>query len=599
MEEDDAGAAKPGPAALAGEGGAPATASAWPAGGGDSGAAPSLALDFAAGGGKPVARTQRRARGRGAGHGAAAGRGAGGPRWAPESLECVGESSDPTEQPHSKQARAAATAAGPSQGAAPAAAAAAAAAGDAAAPVLASVIAKATAAGARARQQAQAAATAAGGQAPAPAAEQQLAPGAPRLPQQWLPRDGGLSAGSSTTCNICASEASDSDDDSVTGPFAGGGTAGTQSGGPGGRGAPAAGPGAGDELWGGGGLASLALGGATGGAERSGAGGGGGGAQKHPTSLADFPQNLLFGVPAPPPPLRRMIAGLAALGPVIQLEPTPAAGPWCADVPVFGNPLIRDVYPSGPRGLQIRPVPEVGGGRAGYARTLVRSLGDLVRVQRWAAAWPEALAHDANAERAEWADVQALLAAVPAGWEEAARAAPLPPLPPRGTRMMPARPPDPAALWAEADLVPSLGWRLYQGSRAVPVLLTKLTVKQATLLQLAMPGGVDTQRRDKHVAFACLALGLAPPTQRALPPAAGQQPAAAQPVPAAAAPDPAAAVAAAAAAAPRLQQPRWPAWTGPPSTPRLPRELALTASVRIALRKLWRLRWDNAAKEVY
>ncbi|KAF8054788.1 hypothetical protein HT031_006931 [Scenedesmus sp. PABB004] len=72
-----------------------------------------------------------------------------------------------------------------------------------------------------------------------------------------------------------------------------------------------------------------------------------------------------------------------------------------------------------------------------------------------------------------------------------------------------------------------------------------------------------------------------------------------QPVPAATAPDPAAAAAAAAAATPRLQQPRWPAWTGPPSTPRLPRELALTASVRVALRKLWRLRWDNAVKEVY
>ncbi|KAF8062620.1 hypothetical protein HT031_003949 [Scenedesmus sp. PABB004] len=282
----------------------------------------------------------------------------------------------------------------------------------------------------------------------------------------------------------------------------------------------------------------------------------------------------------------------------MQLEPTPAAGPWCADVPVFGNPLIRDLYPSGPRGLQIRPVPEVGGRCAGYARTLVRSLGDLVRVQRWAAGGPEALAHDANAERAEWVDVQALLAAVPAGWVEAARVAPLPPLPPRGTRVMPAHPPDPAAQWAEADLVPSLGWRLYQGSRAVPVLLTKLTVKQATLLQLVMPGGVDTQRRDKHVAFACQALGLASPTPRALPPAAGQQPAA-QPVPAAAAPDPAAAAAAAAAAPPRLQQPRKPAWTGPPSTPRFPRELALTASVRVALRKLWRLRWDNAVKEVY
>ncbi|KAF8059711.1 hypothetical protein HT031_005119 [Scenedesmus sp. PABB004] len=59
------------------------------------------------------------------------------------------------------------------------------------------------------------------------------------------------------------------------------------------------------------------------------------------------------------------------------------------------------------------------------------------------------------------------------------------------------------------------------------------------MLQLAMPGGVDTQRRDKHVVFACLALGLAPPAPRALPPAEGLQPAAAQP-PDVAAPDPAA-----------------------------------------------------------
>lgn len=166
---------------------------------------------------KPSSRVQqRRTRGRGPQAAAA-------PadlQWQPESLECVGESSDPAEG-HKQQragpskshtAGAAATAAAPEQDEPADPGNTDAAADDEPAPI--SVIAKATAAGARARQQQQQQQRQAGVSVQPPPQWQQ---------QQWQMRDSRISAGSSTTCNICASDSGGSSSSgSVTGPFAGG-----------------------------------------------------------------------------------------------------------------------------------------------------------------------------------------------------------------------------------------------------------------------------------------------------------------------------------------------------------------------------------------
>lgn len=167
-------------------------------------------------GSKATSRVQqRRTRGRGPqGSGTAA------PdlNWVPESLEGVGESSDPAEaQQDTKRHSTTGGSSGRGRAAAPAPASAAedqdrVADGEVTAapePPPNAVMAKATAAGARARQQQQ---------------QHTEAQQHGWHQQQWQMRDGRISAGSSTTCNICASESGGtSSSGSVTGPFAGGG----------------------------------------------------------------------------------------------------------------------------------------------------------------------------------------------------------------------------------------------------------------------------------------------------------------------------------------------------------------------------------------
>ena len=185
-----------------------------------------------------------------------------------------------------------------------------------------------------------------------------------------------------------------------------------------------------------------------------------------------------------PAPLRRMLAGLRALGRMSGTPPAP--GPWCADAPVWGNPLAP--APEGgadgrPRGLQGLP----GGG---YARELCLTVGDVVRACRVAIQ-----ARATNPYHGPWADaaVEArdlarLLVALPRGWQQAAeQAIPLsaPPSPLEvhlrsGGHRSYVPVPTQAMLEQERMLVSSLGWHLC-GRR---VSVAQLSVKKATALQL-------------------------------------------------------------------------------------------------------------------
>ena len=156
----------------------------------------------------------------------------------------------------------------------------------------------------------------------------------------------------------------------------------------------------------------------------------------------------------------------------------------------------------------------------------------------------------------------ALLAALPAGWVAAARAAAL--------AVAAGQLPDPLPADALRAMLPRLGWQ-WQGR---PLLLADLTVRQGTDLQL----GPLWQRRCQlyHVPYAALAVGgaagAAAAAALALPAAPAGAAAAAPAVPAGAAAAAAAVPAGAAGAVDELQQ---------------------------LLPRLWRVRWENEHKEPF
>jgi exonuclease III len=279
---------------------------------------------------------------------------------------------------------------------------------------------------------------------------------------------------------------------------------------------------------------------------------------------ARMPRNLFNRVPRC---LRRLMGGLAALGPVSGTLPDTADATWVPHVPLWGNPLVPcppSVLPVGaaPAALSALPVQFRGPGPAGGGGTLrglVRTPDDLVRAARVAVARSSASRGGSGPwfdARSEAYDLFCLLEALPQGWKRIAEQrvqrqhdsgqfvpGPLEELL-EGNGLQPAafdrvlsRVPTERSRAVECMLVQRLGWR--RGERSVPVV--GLTVRAATALQL---GPLRAERRRYVDAFVQEVGG---PVGRA-----GED-------------------------ARRV-------WVN---------------NVFVALRELWRLRWDNHFKEVY
>lgn len=274
-----------------------------------------------------------------------------------------------------------------------------------------------------------------------------------------------------------------------------------------------------------------------------------------------------------PPPLHRLHTALSLLPAPADVSAAPLPpGPWCLSLPLWGNPLLRS--PAYPTGVDATFTDFVDAG--------VSNLGTLLAVERGLAAAASQAAYAATvcrpllrgsyafAERHVAADrVQQLLAALPAPWVAAARIAA------RAAAQPAQLLPPPADLLA-TTLLPRLGWRLPSGP---PATLATLTVRAATTL-LTAPAA---QQRAVAYLSPFAALAAAPPTA-ALPAAA--PPAAALPAPA----PPAAALPAPAAAAPPQPPALQPAAAPPP---------AALPELQAALRRLWRLPWENGRKEAF
>ena len=220
-------------------------------------------------------------------------------------------------------------------------------------------------------------------------------------------------------------------------------------------------------------------------------------------------------------------------------------GPWCARVPLFGNPFLQGIPGSHPGGLQELLVPQprslwAGGG--GLIRLILHSVGDLARALQQVQAL-EAGGHPHPRGYGTWdtelRDLQQLADALPCGWFHAAATAVQ--SQPTWTSLsadmynVSRRLPSAAEQQLELALVSRLGWR--QWSLGKPILLSDLTVKTATSLQL---GPLRTTRKQKFQQFASEAL---------------------------------------------ISQPR--------------RVVAGIGCVHKAQKQLWKLRWDNHFKEIY
>jgi hypothetical protein len=265
-----------------------------------------------------------------------------------------------------------------------------------------------------------------------------------------------------------------------------------------------------------------------------------------------FPQQSL-----PPPPLRRMIAGLQALGQVCDVKalapaaPAPALPPphpqqlsdmqqlrqqlqavqdapvlqpgaWCSLAPVFANPFLQAIIGFVPGGLQMLPVPSVHGPHAcsgGKCRPRIRTVADLCRAwhvikQAARQQWPHPLlpygSNFSNADN-EAADLTALVNQLPVAWHRAALAIVRHPAADRP--WPPAAVPDPpcvpsvAEQHVEAMLVARLGWQNHQG-KAVSV--ARLSVREATSLQL---GPLRAERQERRTRFVSVALGAGAPPE--------------------------------------------------------------------------------------
>jgi hypothetical protein len=125
--------------------------------------------------------------------------------------------------------------------------------------------------------------------------------------------------------------------------------------------------------------------------------------------------------------VRRLMGGLAALGPVSGTLPDP--GPWVADAPLWGNPLLpcpAACLPPGaaPGGLSLLPCLEGGGFRTGWLRACVLTPAELVQairvaVERSQGRWRLGPWADAAWEAADLARV---LVHLPPGWKQLAEA---------------------------------------------------------------------------------------------------------------------------------------------------------------------------------
>ena len=223
-----------------------------------------------------------------------------------------------------------------------------------------------------------------------------------------------------------------------------------------------------------------------------------------PMACLDFPD-----ISRAPAPLKRMVAGLQALGRVrVVCPPAPpefvvssfpdvvvAPGAWCADAPLWSNPFApAPQVPTrpGPQGLQVLPTGRLQGAMSGggLGRPLLLTVGDAVRALRVVAVRARGDPYtgpwaDAGSEEV---DLNSILSSLPAGWHAAASAA-TPPTPgpleaylqsdglsARGF----SRAPSARELLVECGLVTGLGWRL----GATSVRCASLSVKQATAMQL-------------------------------------------------------------------------------------------------------------------
>jgi hypothetical protein len=235
-----------------------------------------------------------------------------------------------------------------------------------------------------------------------------------------------------------------------------------------------------------------------------------------PMACLEFPR-----LPLAPSAVRRMLAGLQALGRVCALRvpsgpgfvaspvsgPVLAPGPWCANAPLWGNLFApAPAAPAvGPRGMQVLPraraprVPNAGG----LVRTALVSVGDAIHALRIVR--PLALR---NPYVGPWADgdsevvdLASVLSALPPGWRQAATtslAAVPPPLEAflrsPGLSSVPfTRALSVEEVAVDCGLVSGLGWQL----GATPVFVSGLTVRQATALQMRPVFELRTQyRRD-------------------------------------------------------------------------------------------------------
>ena len=287
------------------------------------------------------------------------------------------------------------------------------------------------------------------------------------------------------------------------------------------------------------------------------------------------PMHCLDGMPMSarcPPVIQRMMGGLQALGrPSVVRAPSiegvtvvqqaggvgvATPGPWCADAPVWGNlyATTPGAPPRGQQGLQMMPrgrlSPRAPAG--GFVRPYLLSVGDAVRALRvvgvradsndpYTGPWV-----DAGSERV---DLQQVLGALPAGWRQAAEAA----VPVSASSTVPgsleawlesdglgrpfARQPTDREVEVDCGLAAGIGWRL--GRTCVSV--ASLTVKHATALQLGPLHELRANYRRDFVDSIAL-----------------------------------------------------PAVRGNPA------EVQVCCDAVVAAQKsLWRLRWDNAYKEVY
>ena len=211
-----------------------------------------------------------------------------------------------------------------------------------------------------------------------------------------------------------------------------------------------------------------------------------------------------------PPPLRRMVAGLHALGPVKDVkQPTEPLlpGDWCLHAPVFGNVLAPDPdLPAGtvPAGLQSMGTLEARSNMATYSpllfvRSTINSVGDAVRALKIARRNPNAYAYGEQNARVVLEYLEKLVRALPPSWVQAAETA-------MPSHWLVGMPPfehglTPQQVETEVMLVSRLGWQCRDSDQLVG--LKSLTVKQATYLQT---WGVRNSRRARHEQFVYLGL---------------------------------------------------------------------------------------------